>query len=159
MFKKLLFLEELLPVGAMILMCFVCILQVFFRYVMQNSLDWPEELARMMFIVSTFLAAGITAKQGSHLEIDMAKHLFGPIVRKIAYVVSTVSTLIFCVFMLFWGIPMIQFVIDSGQDSAALPFPMWIFWVAIPVGMSWMGVRSVTHCINSLKKNQKESNI
>ena len=38
---------------------FACVLQVFTRFVLNNSLSWTEELARYAFIRSNFLGEAI----------------------------------------------------------------------------------------------------
>ena len=39
-------------------------IQIFCRFVLNNSLTWSEELARFMFIWSTFLSIGFCLKEG-----------------------------------------------------------------------------------------------
>lgn len=45
-------------------------IQIFCRFVLNNSLTWSEELARFMFIWSTFLSIGFCLKEGISLKID-----------------------------------------------------------------------------------------
>lgn len=48
----------------------VALMQVFFRYVLDNALAWPEELAQWMFVWAVFLGAGITAGRRRHIAIE-----------------------------------------------------------------------------------------
>lgn len=51
-------------------------IQIFCRFVLNNSLTWSEELARFMFIWSTFLSIGFCLKEGISLKIDTLISLF-----------------------------------------------------------------------------------
>lgn len=51
-------------------------IQVFYRFVLNNSLTWSEELARFMFIWSAFLSIGFCLKEGISLKIDTVITLF-----------------------------------------------------------------------------------
>ena len=46
------------------LMMIVILIQVFFRYVLNNSLVWPEETARFLMVWMTFIAAPIAYRMG-----------------------------------------------------------------------------------------------
>ena len=39
-------------------------IQIVFRFILNNSLTWSEELARFMFIWSTFLSIGFCLREG-----------------------------------------------------------------------------------------------
>ena len=41
------------------------LLQVFFRYVLNASLSWSEELTRLLFVWLTFLGFGLAAQRGA----------------------------------------------------------------------------------------------
>lgn len=55
---------------AMAVMAIVISLQVFFRYVLNSSLDWGEELPRLCFVFVILLAIPLGIKRGSHVGID-----------------------------------------------------------------------------------------
>lgn len=59
--------------AALLLMAMTAIvlLQVFFRYVMNDSLGWTEEVAKMMMVWSAFLVAPWAYRMGSNVAIDM----------------------------------------------------------------------------------------
>lgn len=53
------------------LMISVILLQVFFRYVLNNALPWPEEAARALMIWMMAVVAGEAYRKGSFVAIDM----------------------------------------------------------------------------------------
>ena len=125
---------------------FICIIiQVFFRYVLNNSLDWPEELARYCFIVSVFIGLGFVSRRGRHLEIAAIKVYASPFMARVLFYISSAISIAFAVLMIFWGIEMTRFVYDSGQVCAAVPMPTYILYISVPVGMAIMVLRTIEH--------------
>ncbi|MBQ2761407.1 MAG: TRAP transporter small permease [Mailhella sp.] len=148
-------LEDIIPMVMMVIMFVVLLIQTFFRYVLSNSLLWPEEVARYAFIALVYLGAGAAAREGRHLEISVAKSFFGEKVRRVIVVISSVLTVVFCALMAVWGFDMAMFVKESGQLSASIPVPTYIFYLPIFIGMVWMGLRTITYAHRVLKSDDQ----
>ncbi|SLN33506.1 Tripartite ATP-independent periplasmic transporters, DctQ component [Pseudoruegeria aquimaris] len=58
-------------VVAVALMVVAILLQVFFRYVLNNALPWPDEAARFLMLWMTGLVAPSAYRQGGFVAIDM----------------------------------------------------------------------------------------
>lgn len=57
-------------------MVIIVLTQVFFRYVLNSSLSWPEEMARWAFVWLVFLGMAVNTARRSHVSIDfISKHL------------------------------------------------------------------------------------
>lgn len=63
-------------------------IQIVFRFILNNSLTWSEELARFMFIWSTFLSIGFCLREGISLKIDTLISLFPKKVQAIILLLS-----------------------------------------------------------------------
>ena len=55
--------------------------QVFLRYVLNLSLDWAEEISRLLFVWSIFLAIPLGIKSGSHLSVVLLTERLPPGLR------------------------------------------------------------------------------
>jgi C4-dicarboxylate transporter, DctQ subunit len=135
--------EEITSSCALAAMAVIIILQVFQRYVVQHSLDWPEELARYLFIFAVYVGASFAASERRHLEVTIVRTVFGEKIGRYFTILAYLITVVFCGIMFFWGIMMIQFVIDSNQVAPALQFPMWIAYICIPLGFLLMALRTI----------------
>lgn len=149
--KRLNRFEEVTSSVALSLMAGIIILQVFQRYVMQHSLDWPEELARYLFIYSVYVGSSYAAAGRRHLEVTIIRTVFGKKIGIISTVIAYIISVFFCGLMFIWGIKMIFFVIESGQVAPALQFPMWIAYLCIPVGFILMAFRTCLVIIKYIK--------
>ena len=58
-------------IAAMAAMVVVVSLQVLLRYAFNTSLDWAEDVARLLFVWSIFLAVPLGVKRGSHIAIEL----------------------------------------------------------------------------------------
>jgi len=66
----------------------VCILlQVFFRYVLDNALPWPDEAARFFMLWMTGLIAPLAYRQGGFVSIDLVLQLIN---QRLAALISLV---------------------------------------------------------------------
>lgn len=52
-------------------MALVILLQVFSRYVLNNSLFWSEELGRMLLVWCSFVGASVAYRRGAHMGIAL----------------------------------------------------------------------------------------
>lgn len=64
-------LSRIAVMAAMSAMAALVVIQVFFRYVLDASLDWAEEMARLAFVWAIFLAIPHGVRIGIHVGIDV----------------------------------------------------------------------------------------
>ena len=64
-----------LSVIALALMLVIMLLQVFFRYALNNALPWPDEAARFCMLWMTGLMAPLALRHGGFVAIDMFQQM------------------------------------------------------------------------------------
>ena len=64
-------LAQWLIILSMTAMVTIVSLQVFLRYVLNNSIGWSDEISRLAFVWTIFLAIPLGVKTGMHLGINM----------------------------------------------------------------------------------------
>jgi TRAP-type C4-dicarboxylate transport system permease small subunit len=112
-------------------MIFVALIQVFFRFVVNAPLIWPEELARFLQIWLVAIGVSAVNATNSHLRMDfLVQHL----PRKLSFIleyISDVFLLVFWCILLFVSIKLN--LMKQQQLSSALGISYgWIYW-SIPV--------------------------
>lgn len=147
--------EEVVSSIALSGMALIIILQVFQRYILQNSLDWPEELARYLFIFSVYIGSSFAAAERRHLEVTVSRTMFGERVGVIVAIIAYIITIAFCVLMFSWGVEMVVFVFHSNQLAPALQFPMYIAYICLPLGFLLMAIRKIFVIKNLLSQDLK----
>ena len=68
---------------AILIMVIVIIIQVFFRYVLNNALPWPDEVARFFMLWMTGLIAPSAYRWGGFVSIDMLERFLPKILSNI----------------------------------------------------------------------------
>lgn len=59
--------------------------QVFLRYGLNSSLDWAEEVSRLLFVWSLFLAIPLGIKRGVHVGIDLLTGLMPTMAQNVLF--------------------------------------------------------------------------
>ena len=109
----------------------VAVMQVFFRYGLNNSLAWPEEIARMGFVWTVFLGMGLAVHRDAHLRIDLVDKLLaraGPAwsaALRVIFVAAGCATL---------GLQGLELVARLMSFTPALMIPIKYLYLAVPSG-------------------------
>lgn len=118
------------------IMAILTFVQVIFRYIIQSSLSWSEELITYMFIWLTFLAATIAVKEDRHLRITMFVDIFknNRQISKIFKIIADLLCMGYMCVLLIKGINAAGESFRIGQVSSSMEFiPMGFLYLAIPI--------------------------
>ena len=110
----------------------IIFIQVIFRYVLEDSLSWSEELTRYMMIWMTFLATGYVVGKRGHSNIDILTSQLSPQWRMRIDKANSVLLIVFSCMIVRYGIEFMSY--GARQTSSALLIPMHYVYLAIPVG-------------------------
>jgi len=145
---------EYLLFGLGFIMAVIVAVQVFFRYVLNQSLFWSEELARFLLVWLTFFGASVAYYRKAHPGIDILYSKMSPSIRKAsAVLIHIASILLFCI-MIFYGCQFAYFV--RLQISPALQLPKWIILSILPVTGLILLVHGLTFLVNELKRGSRD---
>ncbi len=117
------------------LFCFILIIlaaAVFWRYVLNDSIIWAEELIRIAFIWMFFLAMPEVSRSGTHLALDLLPtSLRGGPKKALCLFIEAVN-LSFLAILLYYSIKMAA--INMTQKTPALLIPYGFLYLAISIG-------------------------
>jgi len=123
---------EALTVFTIVAYTILVLLQVIFRYVLNQSLFWSEEVVRYGLVWSVLLGSAVVAHDRGHVRIEILAPMMGPRGQATLEVIQRACTVMYCMIVTVTGW---QFVDRTWfQHSASLDVPMWIFYAAVPVG-------------------------
>ncbi len=132
-FDKAAFAVVALLMGSMGVVAFVA---VFYRFVLHDPITWSEEAARYMMVWVTFLGAGYAMGKGKHIGVTMFVEKLPEGARRKAIFVAEVVVTIFLAAVTVQGVKLI--ISLKVQTSPAMDLPMWLPYLAIPVGTVYM---------------------
>jgi C4-dicarboxylate transporter DctQ subunit len=149
--------EEVL-IGLLILAASVILFaNVVARYVFNAGFPWAEELVRYQIVWMVFLGASVAARQGIHIGVDILIKFSPPGIARLIDLLVHAIAVVFCGFVVFYGVELIAQTRAFGQVSPALQMPMWLVQLAIPVGAALMGVRFAQQFVRSLLGREQEA--
>ena len=119
------------------LMVLVILLQVFFRYVLNNALPWPDEAARFCMLWMTGLMAPSAYRWGTFVSIDLVKDALG----KHAAGILNIFMLLLGLLVLFVALYFANKHIKSGWlfNSGSLRLPLQLVGgESVRLKLAWM---------------------
>lgn len=124
--------------------------QVFSRYVFNMSLDWTEEIARFMFIITTLLGSSICVKRMSHINVDLFLVRATPKVQRWMEIFVVAANIALFAVVFWYGIEITLSTVD--QEAPATEISMAWVYLAVPVSGLLMILFSIENLIQVIKK-------
>ena len=130
---------------AILLMVIVIIIQVFFRYVLNNALPWPEEVARFLMLWMTGLIAPSAYRWGGFVSIDMLQRFLPKILSNILVFLILIISLTVLLIGFEMGLKHINAGWIFSSSSIKLPYSLlggkteamklaWMY-MSLPIGI------------------------
>ena len=148
---------ELVLTPMFMILAGVSLLQVIFRYFLRISLPWSEELARYLFIYTTYLGSVIGVSRNIHIDItavDLFLDKMEPARRQRWNEIIDVVTSFISAFVLGWitylAIPYLMGVYRFGQRTPAMGLSLCVPVFSVPLGMGLMFLLYVKKFIKSV---------
>ncbi|GAB7386970.1 hypothetical protein BSNK01_08060 [Bacillaceae bacterium] len=118
----------------LIALCVISALQVFFRYVLNNSLSWSEELSRFIFVWITFLGAALAVKEKMHVRFDLLTNSLGYRVRRYFYLFIDLLISIFLIVLCVQGVQFSLRALKNNLISPAMQLPLEVVYSIVAIG-------------------------
>ena len=130
---------------AILLMVIVIIIQVFFRYVLNNALPWPDEVARFLMLWMTGLIAPTAYRWGGFVSIDMLERFLPKILSSLLIFTILLISLIVLLIGFEMGLKHINAGWIFSSSSIKIPYSLiggkteamklaWMY-MSLPVGI------------------------
>ncbi len=136
-------------------MALVTGLQVFFRYGLNHSLFWSEEVGRILLVWITFLGATVAYRRKAHVGIDVVVRRLAPAAQRgLERLLLGLSSLFFLV-LIGYGIRFIRFI--AHQKTAALGLPMGLPYTVVPLSGLIFLIHAASLALESAGSVSRES--
>ena len=123
-------------------MALITATQVFYRYVLNHSLFWSEELGRMLLVWISFIGATVAYKRKAHIGIDfLVQRLPAGISRKIK-IATNLASLFFFSIMIIYGWKFALLI--KLQKTPALGLAKSIPFAVIPLSGAIFMIHGIT---------------
>ena len=127
---------------------------VFFRYILNDSIIWAEEVIRYTFIWMFFLCMPEATRTGAHIALDLFPARLKGKPKTIVNTLIEILNITFLAMIVFYGMKITM--INMSQSSAALRIPYGCVYLALPVGGALMLFFSVYRMVRILRNKEVE---
>lgn len=117
--------------------------QVFYRYVLNSSLIWSEELVRYGLLWGVMLGAALASDRNAHVALDPLRDMVSVRTYRAIAWIAGLLILIFCVIVAWYGWEYLYRL--RLMRSPASQIPMMYVYAAIPVGCVLIAFFSIIH--------------
>jgi len=124
------------------------------QYTRHLSTSWTQELCIYLFIWMAKFGAAYGVRTGIHVGVDVLVRSLPPPRQRFFVVFSLLSGAFFTAVIALLGGKFVYFIYGTGQISPDLEMPMWIIYLAIPLGSSLMCYRFLQVLRHYLKRGE-----
>lgn len=142
--------EEFVLAYAMILMAFLTILNVFTRSIFNYSLASAQELTQFLIILICFVGLSYGARRARHIRMTALYDQLSQPVRKILMTFITATTALLMFYLAYHAFHYVYIVFDLGSVSPVLEVPLFIVYLAAPLGLIMAGIQYTLAAIKNV---------
>ncbi|SPJ33093.1 TRAP transporter small permease [Kushneria phyllosphaerae] len=142
--------ERTIVAGSILAMAFLMSAHVVGNIVLGQGIAGTYEITEMLIVVITFVGVGYAARHARHISMSAFYEQLGGQRRKALLVLICLGT---ALLMFYFSYKSIEYVItlhDRGRTSASLQMPLWIVYLALPIGFALAGIQYVLTVIRNL---------
>lgn len=150
-------LEKYIIVALFSVLVILCFLQIVFRFALNFSLSWTEELARYVFVLLVYMSACAAILQNAHVRVEIIDSLIPARFKK---PLDTAVDLLFMAFMALVGYYGVQLSIEAfrvEQTTPALQAPMGLVYAIIPITFFLTCIRLIQRIVLRYKTAPPET--
>jgi TRAP-type C4-dicarboxylate transport system permease small subunit len=104
-------------------------------------LTWAQELAIFMAVWMAKFGAAYGVRTGIHVGVDLLVERLAPANRRMLILAALGAGALFTAIVGTLGARLVFHIADMGQTSAVLELPMWVVYLAVPLGSYLMCFR------------------
>jgi C4-dicarboxylate transporter DctQ subunit len=119
------------------------LLQVVGRYIdPARAISYAEEVIVYLIIWAIMIVSSQLVRRDGHVRPDLVLRLLPPRYLRLVEIFNCLVAIVFCGALVWYGWQIVDtsLLIDE-TSSTDLQFPMWIYYLALPVGSALMLVR------------------
>lgn len=114
-----------------------------FKAINAIKLTWAQEACIYLFVWMAKFGAAYGVRVGVHVGVDILVEKLEGNARRIVTVIAMSGGIIFTAIIAWIGADFVYHVHSGGQISPDLEMPMWIIYLAVPLGSALMCFRFI----------------
>jgi TRAP-type C4-dicarboxylate transport system permease small subunit len=141
----------------LVAMATVVFIQVFFRYVLDAALPWPEETARIMIVWLSFLGAYMAMRERKHIGFSVLVEKLPPRPRAVVNLIGRLLVIGFLVVVVKEGVRFVREHVDIPMPYTDVSTG-WVVYSVFPVAgalMLFQSLVDIAEAVRNLRSRGK----
>jgi TRAP-type C4-dicarboxylate transport system permease small subunit len=150
------FIERILAIVLLGSMVTVIMLGVISRYFLNSPLTWSDEFALFCLVWVTFVGGSMSIKKKKAAAVTLLIERIPARISRVLLVLSALFALLFSVYILYLSMKWITNPAILLQKSTAMGLPMFIPYVAIPLGFLFLSIHLLEQLVGAFQNIKSE---
>lgn len=146
--------EKIVCIISLTLMIAITFVNVASRFVFHLSFSFAEEITTGLFVLTSLMGSAIGVRKHMHLGLNVLTDALPAPAQHILVLLANIIGFVFCVYMAYLGFGMAWQEYVTGQITAAMQAPEWIFGIMLPIGFIFIAIRFGMEVIWNLKHEE-----
>jgi TRAP-type C4-dicarboxylate transport system permease small subunit len=151
----------LIPVKALmkitnLLIAVILFVSVILRFCFKTNIAGYEEILAVCAFWLYFMGSAYGSFENSHIRADMIEFIKNEKLKRILKLIALILVVVANVVVINWAYEFVAYSLIQGQISTSLDMPLWVVKGAILVGLVYMLIFNVYHCIYAIASEIKE---
>jgi len=142
--------ERVIIAGGVLAMAVLMSGQVVGNLLFEQGIPGTYEVTEMLIVVITFVGVGYAARNARHISMSAIYDQLSGRWRKALLILISLGTAVLMFYFADKSIDYVMAIHDRGRSSASLNIPMWIVYLALPIGFILAGVQYLLTTVRNL---------
>lgn len=153
LFRAIAWVEDAAVSLLLCVMVLLVLVQIGLRDALSTGISGGSEIVRHMVLWIAFIGAGLAAREGKHIRIDIAYRILPEGLKLFAETLTSLFTSVMCGILLYASVIFIEVDYSAGTSILFYTFhiPVWTLEAVIPVGYCAVMLRYALRCMLSLR--------
>lgn len=143
-------LERTIVAGSVLVMALIMSGHVVGNLLFDRGIPGTYEMTEMLIVIMTFVGVGYAARCARHISMSAIYDQLSGWPRKALLILICVGTGALMFFFAWKSAEYVMVLHDRGRTSSSLRVPLWMVYLALPIGFTLAGVQYLLTTIRNL---------
>ena len=125
--------------------------------VVLSAPSWPADVNRILVLWIAMVGGSLATQTNEHIKVDFFSRLLKGKARLLVHTATCLIGIVVCGMLAYFSIDFLKMEIELKETLVAIPIPLWIIQLIIPVGFSIIGFRFLLQLLGGSAQSLSES--
>jgi TRAP-type C4-dicarboxylate transport system permease small subunit len=118
--------------------------------------SWPADVNRVLVLWITMVGGSLATRSNEHIRVDFFSRLLPERPRSLVNALISVAGIVVSLLLVLFSIEFLQMEYELAETLVAVPIPLWIIQIIIPVGFCIIAFRFFLHLTGGTEETAHE---